>query len=541
MDRQLPGLVLTGASGFIGRQLIEALAGRYRLFCLARRSQVEAGIPRHPNLLWLQADIAEVETLTALLPVLREHGGASLFVHLAAYYDFSGKDNPAYRLTNVQGTRHCLELAKSLGVRHFLFASSLAACEFPAPGQRITESTPAAAQYPYATSKREAEALMARYAPHFTCSILRLAAIYSDWCEYAPVYHLLQSWLAPGPLARVLGGRGRSAVPYLHVNDVHRIIHRIIELTDQLPPLAVYNASPSESISQTELYRTATRLYFGQNRRPLFLPKWVATPIIAARQCLLDALGAPPFERLWMMHYIDLDLAVDASATHRVLSWQPNPRYDLRRRLLVMIENMKTHPLAWHLRNSLHERQRARRPNLVLAKAMDQLRDQILGQVIDRLHQTPTAYSRMSTEQLRWYVNLLYQILLTSVRTKDRTPIRNYAQIIALHRFRQGFPLEQVCACIKLLDDCIQAALLSRDDCRGFRQEMHDDISLTLHLATDDILEAYNRLRELKAELPEHPHLLRLFNVQQDEQVMIQQIEDLCSDGWDLKNVLLHG
>ena len=51
MDVHLPGILVTGASGFIGRNFIEASMTNYRLFCLARRSQKEAGVPKHKNLL----------------------------------------------------------------------------------------------------------------------------------------------------------------------------------------------------------------------------------------------------------------------------------------------------------------------------------------------------------------------------------------------------------------------------------------------------------------------------------------------------------
>ena len=44
MDSRLPGLILTGASGFVGRNFIKAASGKFRLFCIARRSMEEAGV-----------------------------------------------------------------------------------------------------------------------------------------------------------------------------------------------------------------------------------------------------------------------------------------------------------------------------------------------------------------------------------------------------------------------------------------------------------------------------------------------------------------
>jgi len=53
MSKILPAMVVTGASGFIGRHFVIAVSGQYRLFCIARRSQKEAGIPYNDNIHWL--------------------------------------------------------------------------------------------------------------------------------------------------------------------------------------------------------------------------------------------------------------------------------------------------------------------------------------------------------------------------------------------------------------------------------------------------------------------------------------------------------
>ncbi|MBC8431826.1 MAG: hypothetical protein H8D96_07880 [Desulfobacterales bacterium] len=45
MNNGAPGILVTGASGFIGRHFVAAVNGKFRLFCLARRSQKEVGIP----------------------------------------------------------------------------------------------------------------------------------------------------------------------------------------------------------------------------------------------------------------------------------------------------------------------------------------------------------------------------------------------------------------------------------------------------------------------------------------------------------------
>ena len=63
MRKKLTGIVVTGASGFIGRNFVIDAAKKYRLFCIARRSQKESGIPPNENIHWLHADISKWRNL----------------------------------------------------------------------------------------------------------------------------------------------------------------------------------------------------------------------------------------------------------------------------------------------------------------------------------------------------------------------------------------------------------------------------------------------------------------------------------------------
>src|SRR4030043_171374 len=180
MDEKLPGIIITGASGFIGRNFIEANAQKFRLFCLARRSQKEAGIPKHANIRWSQVDIGDFSNLQKVVESINTYGGADFVLHLAGYYDFTMKNQPEYEYTNVNGTRNVLKLAQYLNIKRFIFASSLAACRFDRnPQHIISEKTPVNASYPYAVSKRKAEELIRDYSSMFPCTILRLAAVFS--------------------------------------------------------------------------------------------------------------------------------------------------------------------------------------------------------------------------------------------------------------------------------------------------------------------------------------------------------------------------
>jgi nucleoside-diphosphate-sugar epimerase len=544
MDMSLPGLLITGASGFVGRHVLEAANGKFRLFCLARRSQFEAGIPRMENQRWTQVDIAHRDALLDVAQCVNDHGGADYVLHLAGYYDFTYNDHPEYTRTNVRGTKNVLELTGLVGAKRLIYSSSLAACNFPPDGSDITEDTPPDADFPYARSKREAEQIIREYDAPFARCILRLAAIYSDWCEYPPVYSFLKTWLSPVWNARLLGGRGKSAVPYLHIRDLVSLLLRVIERSDRLPQLAVYNASPSHTTSHKDLYCAATGFLYGRPCKPLLIPRLLALPAVAVRQTVLDMLGHPPFERTWMMRYIDKDLRVNAARTHAALDWRPSPRYDLRRRMLILIENMKSYPEPWRQRNEAAFIHVARRPNFVMSNYLRKLREQIVTEVVDSIRTVQRYgkyrdYERMTDETLTVYVTLFYEVLVAAIRTRDRRPVRSYARLLAFHRRRQGFAREHVCTAIDGFRLVMRRNLQRQNDRLITVEILHEYIDLSLQLALDEIEEAYDQLEARDRAGNGVPTDVNTYSDSLEMIRLVEELHDICQDGSEIASLFL--
>ncbi len=543
MNMDLPGVLVTGASGFVGRHFLEAANGKFRLFCLARRSQFEAAVPRMENQRWTQVDIAQRDALLEVANCVNDHGGADTVLHLAGYYDFTYKDNPEYQRTNVLGTQNVLDLAEAVGAKRIIYASSIAACRFPNDGEVITEDTPPDADFPYARSKRDAEILIRESTGSFARSILRFAALYSDWCEYPPVYAFLKTWLSPVWNTRMLGGRGESAVPYLHVHDLIALIFRVIERSNELPHFAIYNASPSHTTSHRQMFCAATRFLYGQECRPILIPRLLAQPGIALRQAALDFIGHPPFERTWMMRYIDKDLRVDASRTHAALDWQPTPRYDLRRRLLILIENMKNHPEVWRMRNEAAFVHAARRPNFVMSNHLRRHRVEITRDVVEaiRIEQQRWDfhdYRRMMDSVLEAYVGLFFEVLVAAIRTRDRAPVRTYVRMLAYHRKRQGFDMEHVCSAIEIFRHVMRTYLINENDPIVTTASVNEYVDLSLQLALDEIEETY---AQLEARDGDEPRAIEDVNLLANHLEMVRLVDDLhemCHDGFEFGTLI---
>src|SRR4030042_2486873 len=239
MEIKIPTVIITGASGFIGRNLLDDLKNEYRIFAIARRSQSECNAPFHPNIAWIRGDISDNESIAQEVREIKTAGGADYLFHLAAFYEFGGDNCPEYKTTNVDGTHNVLELAKDLNLKLFVFSSSVAACAFPRPGEYLTEETPPDGEHIYAWSKRECEKLIREYSKVIPSCIVRFGAVYSDWCEYPPLYMFFNMWFSSSFRASMLAGKGQSAIPYIHIRDIISCFRQMIRHSGSLQPAQI--------------------------------------------------------------------------------------------------------------------------------------------------------------------------------------------------------------------------------------------------------------------------------------------------------------
>jgi len=541
MNTHLPGILVTGASGFVGRNFLEVVMGKYRLFCIARQSQKEAGVPKDENVRWTQVDIANWETLREVIACINRNGGAEHVLHLAGYYDFTNAPNQEYERTNVFGTRNVLTLAKEIGAKQFIFASSLAACKFPPAGEALDEQSAPDADFPYAWSKRVAEDMMKEHSEFYSISIIRMAAVFSDWCEYPPLYMFLKTWLSKAWDARILAGKGESAVPYSHINDLIKLFLRVIEKKDQLPQFTIFNASPNHTTSHLDLFNASTRYYFGDEIKPVKMARIFVAMGLFSRQFFGRLCGHPSFEKLWMVKYIDKKLTVDATKSHQELGWDPASRNDLKRRLLILVENMKNHGNVWHMRNEAALKRVAKRPNLIIYEALVLLREKYIEETEAFLllpnNQTRFCdYHKMDPDLLKWFLALLFQVTATGVRTNDRMFIRNYAQIIAYRRYEEGFDCNQVCDFLISMGKLITLLLLVKAGLKDMKQYVYDYIDLSFQLAADEVEDTFERLESRSTEFLEKVKKFDFLAESADLEGMVRQLKDICQD--DLENQL---
>lgn len=499
MPDQLPRLLVTGASGFVGRRLLELGRPHYRIEAVDLRSQGESGAPRHRNIRWHQMDLANPEAVAGLASRLAEDGGLDACVHLAAYYDFTGEDHPEYTRTNVGGLRNLLEACAGLGLERFVYASSLAACRFPPPGGALDETSEPDGEHPYAVSKRRGEALLAEYGDRVPSCIVRFAALFSDWCEYPPLFVFLDTWLSKRWNARILGGRGRSAVPYLHVRDAAFFLLRVLEKRNELEPREVLLASPDGAVTHQELYEAATDYFYGAVPRPLHMPRPLAAAGMWMRDLVGRALGQRPFERPWMARYIDAQLTADAGHTRLRLGWQPRGRLEVIHRLPFLIENLRSEPVEWLRRNREMEA-RELRPNLRIYSLLDAHEAEISAAFTEALtgprgQEHLPHYHRVPQREHQWHHRLILRNLMNAVRTREKGVFMAYCRDLAEHRFGQGYSLEELRYALTTLDRICIEQLATDPTARELTlKDLHDYVSMTIQFGLDRMEEVFETL-----------------------------------------------
>ncbi|MCP4901746.1 MAG: NAD(P)-dependent oxidoreductase [bacterium] len=495
----LPRLVITGASGFIGRRLLDAFKDEYEIIGVARRSQERCGAPQHENISWLQVDIADQQQNAKAFRAIRDTGGADAVIHLAAHYDFTGEEHPEYWRTNVNGLRNVLDECAELELRRFVFASSVAACQFPTPGEALTEASEPDGDHVYAVTKRIGEEMLAEYDDRVPSCIVRFAALFSDWCEYAPLYFFLETWLSKAWNSSILGGRGGSAIPYLHVRDGAVFMHRLLEQMDDLNQREVLVASPDGAVTHRELFDMATLTELGHRRRPMLMPGPLCVVGVWARDLAGRVLGNRPFERPWMVRYIDDSLTVDSRRTRERLAWMPRKRLGVERRMLFMLENRKRNPVDWQQKNQAAMKEVQFRSNLLIHRLLEVHQDEI-RQRFTRCLLEPGSSDRFPNYQtvargiLGWRHTVILRHLMNAVRTADKGVFTDYCRDLAARRHDEGFHVLEVLGAMEVLNSTCLERLREDPEAEGLTDALRDYLTMTVQFGCDQIVETFESL-----------------------------------------------
>ena len=295
-------ILVTGAGGFIGRALVDALLKAKRPVRAVTRAggrQAPPGVNSH-----MAVDLETIPTFDGMMQ------GVDTIVHLsgrAHRVPAPGEDAwVSHRRANRDATLRLAEAAQQCGISRFVFLSSAAAIPVE---QALTEGriTQAAARqaHPYETAKLEAEAGLLSLYKQLPVVILR-----------PPLVH------GPGAVANFAllerAVKGRWPMPLGGVKNrrsligIDNLVSAILAVLDHpQAPGRIFPVADAEALSTPELIRRMARAT--SRKPPLLLP---IPPAILAH--LFRWSGRPGWaERLTG------DAVVEGAAIYQAIGWTP--------------------------------------------------------------------------------------------------------------------------------------------------------------------------------------------------------------------------
>jgi nucleoside-diphosphate-sugar epimerase len=288
-----PLIALTGATGFIGRHLLQALPQRgFRLRVLLRR----------PSTLPLDCASAVVGDLARPMNMAAALADVDAVIHSAGLaHAMSGMPQDDYRVLNTEATVALARAAQRAGVRRFVFLSSVRAQSGPAAPHTLTEDLPARPTDAYGRSKLAAEQGLATLDLDWVA--LRPALVYGPGVKgnMAELMRLARTRY-PLPLGGLAGRRSLLAL-----DNLADAIVTVLAARERLArPLIVADPEPLTIAEMIAALRQ------GLGRRPGL----VALPAPVLRAFLRAAGRSEIYERLAG------SLVADPSALMR-LGWAP--------------------------------------------------------------------------------------------------------------------------------------------------------------------------------------------------------------------------
>lgn len=350
---EAPVVIVTGASGNLGRAICKALQDRYRVVGLDRNAD-DASIPTFAT------DFSNAAAVELAMHKFRERFGTHIasVVHLAAYFDQTGSDHPLYEAVNVEGTRHLLRALQEFDVEQFVYASTLLVHAPCKPGERITEDQPFDPAYAYPQSKLAAERVVEQECGRIPYVTLRLAGVYDRDHLIPTLAQQIARIHQPDLQGYFYAGSPLTGQSMLHKADLADAVDRVVDRRATLPPDAVVLLGEPDPLSYDALQDEIGHLVHGVEDWPtLRVPKSLAAAGVWGLERLEplvpDAIdrGEKPFIRPYMAMMGDHHYALDIWRAKTLLGWEP--RHRLKDELPEIVAALRQDPVGWYTRHGI--------------------------------------------------------------------------------------------------------------------------------------------------------------------------------------------
>ncbi len=268
-------VLLTGATGFIGKQLVNDLkANNIDFKCLLRRTFINEALAKKLSLNVIYGALEDITALSAATYQI------DIVIHLAAMLHTSDKTD--LKIANVDGTNNLLKACKQNNVKKFIFISSYLAM-------------PQFSDY-YGVTKKQGEELVKSSGLEYV--ILRPTMVYGRNDYYLSMISSIikKHKLVPLP---------NFNLQPVHVSDVSKAI--ISSLNQEIKNKEYFLAG--QDMIDFNTFANMIASHLSLERKTVAVPFWMAKPALFFYQRFNDSLSVSQLNDLKKFSSIDISAA----------------------------------------------------------------------------------------------------------------------------------------------------------------------------------------------------------------------------------------
>ena len=329
-------IFLTGATGFVGSELVATLrAQNYEVHALARPN-ADRAFKRGAEVHWHTGDLVQPESLSQALAATAQRattcGAELLAVHNAAVISYRSADRDLQWRVNVEGTRNFFNACRDVGVKRVVHVSSVVAVgTAPNAGEELNEEAEfngASEHCDYTDTKRAGEQIALSFGQDLEVVVVNPGAIYGP----ARVLSNTSRFLA---LLREKPALGRFAPPgsvsCVGVADVADGIARALECGQSGRRYLLTESN----WRWCELYQRAGELnQTGIHTRTVPGPIWRG---IAASASVIDRLRPRSFATPQALRLLRIHFRFSSQRARTELGWSPRPFDEILRETVLWL------------------------------------------------------------------------------------------------------------------------------------------------------------------------------------------------------------